>query len=118
MALRDELAPNVELGFPVDQFGPGDYLIPRRPELEEIDGWTAGFGNFYDSLGADFDYLEVTVAYGYAGKLDSQDAAISNLPTPEDYDKLRRYVGGLVSEHRCPRQPRPTCPSATRSVTP
>ncbi len=97
VALRDELAPAVQLGFPVDQYGPGDYLIPRRPSPDEIDGWTTNFGDFYATLGARFDYLAVAAAYGAAGKLDALDASVSHLATPEDHERLRRYVGGLVA---------------------
>ena len=90
--LRDELAPKVLLGMPVESWGYGDFLIPVRPPLTDVQGWASSFTNFYNTLGAHYDFLDVTVSYNEAGATDDPKR---EMPRPEDFSKLVAWVQGI-----------------------
>ncbi|GAA3817749.1 serine/threonine-protein kinase [Nocardioides panacisoli] len=90
--LRDQLAPQVQLGMDVESWGYGDFLIPVRPTVQDIDGWVANFKRFYASLGTKYDFLDDTVSYGEAG---AQDDPQEQMPTPKDFDRLLAWVQGI-----------------------
>jgi serine/threonine-protein kinase len=70
--LRDQLAPKVLLGWSVESYGVGDYLIPNRPSDPTLDQYAHALRGFYGRLGATYDFIDYTVAYGDGARLGAK----------------------------------------------
>jgi hypothetical protein len=92
VALRDSLAPQVKLGWSVDAYGVGDYLIPNRPADPTLAQYRQALKNFYGRLGAEFDFIDYTVAYGDGAKLGPEYVA-----QPGDIRILQHWVADMVA---------------------
>jgi hypothetical protein len=100
IGLRNTLAPNVKLGMNVEDYGPGDFLVPtddptKRPSSSKLTDWAQTFGRFYASLGAKYDYLNYTVAFGDHGQPATTSKNPALLTNAQDLVNLTQWVGGL-----------------------
>lgn len=99
VGLRNKLAPKVRLGLTLNDYGPGNYLVPTngdpRPTLDQLDQWAVGFGTFYASFGVKYDYLNYTVAYGDHGYFATTANKPSYMPNAQDLLALLRWVGDV-----------------------
>jgi hypothetical protein len=90
--LRDTLAPEVKLGWNLDAYGYGDYLIPNRPSDPTLTGYEQNLKDFYSRLGTRYDFIDYTVAYGDGGKTGPEQMA-----TPADITILQHWVKDVVA---------------------
>jgi hypothetical protein len=92
VALRDSLAPQVQLGWSVDSYGVGDYLVPNRPTDPTLAQYKQALTDFYGRLGTEFDFIDYTVAYGDGAKIGSDYVA-----RPGDITILQHWVADMVA---------------------
>jgi serine/threonine-protein kinase len=90
--LRNTLAPKVQLGWAVESYGVGDYLIPNRPSASVLAQYGGALQSFYGGLGTHFDFLDYTVGYG-----DGAKVAPANVARAEDLTVLRQWVADMVN---------------------
>lgn len=93
VALRDQYAPNVILGWHASTWATGVDLIPNHGDPDQLAVATAGF---YRSLGATFDVV--------FAEFSDRDAAFyqASRPdrwwTPAEFDTYRRFIARLTGE--------------------
>ncbi|HVT65733.1 MAG TPA: serine/threonine-protein kinase [Mycobacteriales bacterium] len=92
VTLRNSLAPQVKLGWSVDSYGVGDYLIPNRPSDPVLAQYQQAFKEFYGRLGTKFDFIDYTVGYGDGAKIGPEYVA-----RPSDITTLQHWVADMVS---------------------
>ncbi|MGE3272564.1 MAG: hypothetical protein AB7P40_27730 [Chloroflexota bacterium] len=96
--LRDTYAPNVILGYHLSDWGTGTDISLQDPSNSQVDQLGDRAGNFYNSLGANFD-----VAFSELGDRDAGfDQAYNNMG-PEawwddaDFTRHARFLGRFVA---------------------
>ena len=94
--LRDKYAKKVMLGYILEPWAAGDFLVPFGKNYTDGDvvNWAHGFSSYYATLGAKFDFIDYIVAYGEAGKLSTKTA--SNYPTDKDFARLLSWVTNIA----------------------
>jgi len=92
LALRDRLAPNVIVGYPISIWGTLVDIHLNHPSAAEVDAMAAKSVAFYRSLHADFDVIFTEVAdrdAGYAQVVDHQTDAWWH---PVDFARDLRFL--------------------------
>ncbi|HEY8582148.1 MAG TPA: hypothetical protein VIL49_04350, partial [Capillimicrobium sp.] len=91
--LRDRLAPNVLLGYPVSIWGTGKDVAASNESDESIDALAARSARFIRSLGTSFDVLFTEVADRDAAYAAERDGASDAWWDAADFARFARYVG-------------------------
>ncbi|HVT20046.1 MAG TPA: serine/threonine-protein kinase, partial [Mycobacteriales bacterium] len=90
--LRDTLAPEVKLGWNLDAYGYGDYLIPGRPSDPVLSQYEQALHDFYGRLGTKYDFIDYTVAYG-----DGAKTGPAQMARADDITILQHWVKDVVA---------------------
>jgi len=94
--LRDELAPNVLLGYHVSTWGTGNDFLYDDPSNEKVESIAGREATFYRSLGADFDLIFAEFADRDAGfKADQNDDRGASWFTDDDFDRHLLFLERL-----------------------
>ena len=99
IALRDQFAPNIALGYPTADWGSGSEVVVDDLAGTEISDSAARNAAFYRSLDAEFDFGTLAVADHDAGfgRVVRHDAGRS-LWTPDDYVRHTDWVAAWVDD--------------------
>jgi hypothetical protein len=94
LALRDEIAPNVLVGFPISIWGTGLDIHLSHPSVAQVDQMAAQSARFYHSLHANFDVSFTEVSdrdSGYATVVNHEGGAWWR---PIDFAHDLRFLAG------------------------
>jgi len=94
VALRDQYAPNVILGWHVSAWATRTDLILNQGDPDQLGLATA---NFYRALGATFDVMFAEFSDRDSGYYQKQGSP-ERWWKPEDFDRYRRFVSRLSTE--------------------
>ncbi len=96
--LRHIYAPKVMLGYNLEPWAAGDFLVPFAKNYHDSDipKWTKLFARYYATLGTKYDFINYVVAYGEAGKQTTEDA--DYFAHPDDFVRLTEWVRGLSQD--------------------
>ena len=96
--LRDTYAPNVTLGYHMSIWGTGVDIQWSKPNVSQTDALATRAGNFYNSLGADFDITFAEFSDRDAGFKQAQygDGGASWF-TAGDFERHARFLGRFSS---------------------
>ncbi len=99
VVLRDRVAPNVMLAYPTADWGSGADVVVADLPTRKAEASAKRNAEFYDSLGAKFDFATLEMADFDAGYLQAERGNEGRaIWTEDDYARHRAWVDAWVEE--------------------
>ena len=99
ITLRDRVAPDVMLAYPTADWGSGAKVAIADLPTRKVEISAERNAEFYDSLGADFDFATLEIAGFDSGYLSAErDDRGRSIWTPDDYVRHAAWVGEWVAD--------------------
>jgi hypothetical protein len=102
--IRDQVAPNVLLAYPVSVFGTNKDIVGSDPSAADVDRMAASSARFWRALGSPFDLMTFEFANRDAGYQTTVDGVrrADAWWTTANYARHVQYVGGVLRSTKLP----------------